>query len=78
LGLRTSVSRRARYLAGQVAALVDLHVLPAVILQRLSQQRIQNIFREVFTRHFGKLDALVTRERRDPDYEAEDSRRSKR
>ncbi len=78
LGLRTSDSRRARFLAGQVTALVDLHFLPAVMNQRLSQKQIQNIFREVFTRHLDKLDAVVARERRDPDFNAEDSRRSDR
>jgi hypothetical protein len=78
LGLRTSDSRRARYLAGQVTALVDLHFLPAVMNQRLNQKRIQTIFRDVFTRHLDKLEGVAARERMDPAFDAENSRRSDR
>jgi integrase len=78
LGLRTSDSRRARFLASQVTALVDLHFLPAVMNQRLNQKQIQTIFRDVFTRHLDKLEAVAARERMDPAFDAEDSRRSDR
>ena len=75
LGLRTSDSRRARFLASQITALVDLHFLPAIMNQHLSQQQIQSIFRDVFTRHLSKLELVVARERMEPDFNAEDSRR---
>jgi integrase len=78
LGLRTSDPRRARVLAGQITALVDLHFFPAIMNQRLSHKQIQQIFREVFTRHLDKLDAVVARERMEPDFDAEASRRSDR
>jgi hypothetical protein len=54
---RTSDSRRARFLAPQIAALVDLQFFPAVMTQRVTQQQLQRIFREVFTRHLDKFDA---------------------
>jgi hypothetical protein len=47
LGLRTSDPRRARFLAGQITALVDLHFLPAAMNDRLTQSQLQTIFREV-------------------------------
>ena len=78
LGLRTSDSRRARFLAGQVNALVDLHFLPAVMHQRLNQKQIQTIFRDVFTRHLDKLEGLAACDRMEAGFDAEDSRRSNR
>ena len=78
LGLRTSDSRRARFLAGQVTALVDLHFFPAVMNQRLNQKQIQTIFRDVFTRHLDRLEGVAARERMEPGFDAEDSRRSDR
>ncbi len=73
LGLRTSNSRRARFLASQITALVDLHFLLAVMIQHISQQQIQRIFRDVFTRHFDKVDAVAARERMEHDFNADDS-----
>ena len=49
LGLRTSDPRRARFLAGQLAALADLYLFPAAMQYRLSQQQTQQLFRNVFT-----------------------------
>ena len=78
LGLRTSNSRRARFLAGQITALVDLHFFPAVMNHRLTPQQIQSIFRDVFTRHLDKLAGVAARDRMDPAFDAEDSQRSDR
>ncbi len=39
---------------------------------------MQSIFRETFTRHLDKLDAVVASERMDPGFDADDSRRRDR
>jgi hypothetical protein len=78
LGLRTSDSRRARFLVGQITALVDLHLLPAAMSNGLTQSQLQTIFREVFARHLDKLDVVATRDRREADFDLEANRRSER
>ena len=75
LGLRTRDPRRARLLGCQVSALADLF-LTDPMTQRLSQAQIQALFRNVFTRHLDKLEAVVARERVEPDFDAGESRRS--
>lgn len=76
LGLRTSDPGRARFLAGQISALVDLCFFPAVMNCNLSQAQLQQIFRNVFTRHLDKLERVAARERMEPDFDAEKSRAS--
>ena len=78
LGLRTSDPRRARVLAAEITALADLCFFPAVMNLRLSQQQLQSIFRETFTRHLDKLEAVVARERMERNFDAEENRRSDR
>src|SRR5271165_1492977 len=78
LGLRTSDPRRARVLAAEITALADLCFFPAVMNLRLSQQQLQSIFRETFTRHLDKLEAVAARERMERNFDAEESRRSDR
>ena len=78
LGLRTRDPRQARYRAAEITALADLWFFPAVMNQRLNQPQLQNIFREVFTRHLDKLEAVAARERIEPKFDAADSRRSDR
>ncbi len=78
LGLRTSDPRRARVLAAEITALADLCFFPALMNRRLSPSQIQTIFRETFTNHLDKLDAVVARERMERNFDAEDSRRSDR
>jgi hypothetical protein len=75
LGLRTSDSRRARFLGGQITALADLFFRDAMHL-RLSFDALQTVFRNVFTEHLDKLDAVVACERMDPDLDLVASRRS--
>jgi hypothetical protein len=76
LGLRTSDPRRARVRAAEITALADLCFFPSRMNHRLSPQQLQSLFRDVFTRHLDKLDAVAARERMEPGFDAEDSRRS--
>jgi hypothetical protein len=75
LGLRTSDPRRARFLGGQVSELVDACFFPFAMTRRLSHQQLQQIFREVLTRHLDKLDAVAAAERRAKRFDPEESRR---
>jgi integrase len=78
LGLRTSDPTRARFLAGQISALADRCFFPVAMNHQLSHQQLQQIFRDVFTRHLDKLDRVAARERLEPDFDADKSRRGDR
>jgi hypothetical protein len=58
--LRTRDPRRARARAAEITALADLYFFPTAAKHRLTPQQTQNLFRDVFTRHLDKLDAVVT------------------